>query len=42
MPPNREIDFSIDLVPGMAPISLAPYRMASGELKAFKIHCKNW
>lgn len=29
MPPNMEVEFSIDLVPGIAPISLAPYRMAS-------------
>ena len=28
MPPDREIDFTIDLVSGTAPISKAPYRMA--------------
>lgn len=27
-PPNREVHFTIDLVPGTAPISKAPYRMA--------------
>ena len=27
-PPEREVDFPIDLVPGTAPISLPPYRMA--------------
>ncbi|KAA0049889.1 Retrotransposable element Tf2 [Cucumis melo var. makuwa] len=32
-PPHREIEFSIDLVPGMAPISQAPYRMAPMELR---------
>ena len=32
-PPEREIDFPIDLVPGRAPISLPPYRMAPAELK---------
>ncbi|KAH9657944.1 Endonuclease [Citrus sinensis] len=37
MPPNREIEFSIDLVPGTAPISIAPYRMAPAELKELKI-----
>ena len=26
-PPEREVDFPIDLVPGTAPISLPPYRM---------------
>ena len=28
LPSEREIDFPIDLVPGIAPISLPPYRMA--------------
>ena len=33
LPPDREIEFEIDLVPGTAPISKAPYRMAPAELK---------
>ena len=37
MPPHREIEFAIDLVPGMAPISIAPYRMALAELKELKM-----
>ena len=36
LPPEREIDFPIDLVPGTAPISLSPYRMAPSELKELK------
>ena len=36
LPPEREIDFPIDLVPGIAPISLPPYRMAPAELKELK------
>ena len=36
LPPEREIDFLIDLVSGIAPISLPPYRMASSELKELK------
>ena len=36
LPPEREIDFPIDLVPGTAPISLPPYRMAPAELKDLK------
>ncbi|XP_070029238.1 uncharacterized protein [Nicotiana sylvestris] len=28
MPPDRDIDFGIDLVPGTQPISILPYRMA--------------
>ena len=35
-PPERELDFSIDLVPDNAPISKAPYRMAPAELKELK------
>ncbi|KAL4014044.1 hypothetical protein IC575_026234 [Cucumis melo] len=36
LPPDREIEFSIDLVLGMAPISQAPYRMAPIELRELK------
>ncbi|NAW44950.1 RNA-directed DNA polymerase [Salmonella sp. gx-f4] len=36
MPPNREIEFAIDLLPGTAPISIAPYRMVPTELKELK------
>lgn len=36
LPPEREIEFSIDLVPGTGPISRAPYRMSPLELKELK------
>ena len=36
LPPEREIDFIIELLPGTAPISQAPYRMAPAELKELK------
>ena len=36
LPLERELDFPIDLVPGTAPISLPPYRMAPAELKELK------
>ena len=36
LPPEREIDFPIDLVPGIAVISLPTYRMAPAELKELK------
>ena len=36
LPPERNTDFIIDLVPGTAPISKTPYRMAPIELKEFK------
>jgi hypothetical protein len=37
LPPRREIDFSIDLLPGSAPISKSPYRMSIPELTELKI-----
>ena len=36
LPPDREIEFAIELVPGTAPISKAPYRMAPAELAELK------
>jgi len=37
LPPQREIDFEIELVPGAHPISKAPYRMAPMELKELEV-----
>jgi hypothetical protein len=37
LPPRREIEFSIDLLPDSAPISKAPYRMSLPELTELKI-----
>ena len=37
LPPQREIDFGIELIPGAQPISKASYRMAQTELKKLKI-----
>nr|XP_027075932.1 uncharacterized protein LOC113699786 [Coffea arabica] len=36
LPPEREIEFKVDLVPGTTPISKTPYRMAPAELKELK------
>ncbi|KAK1612302.1 hypothetical protein QYE76_035975 [Lolium multiflorum] len=36
MPPDREIEFTIDLIPGTAPIAKAPYKMGPKELKELK------
>ena len=36
LPPQREIEFKIDLYPGTEPISIAPYRMAPLELKELR------
>ncbi|XP_058741280.1 uncharacterized protein LOC131613648 [Vicia villosa] len=36
LPPEREVEFSIDLVPGTSPVSMAPYRMTTSELNELK------
>jgi hypothetical protein len=36
MPPDRDIEFAIELQPGMAPISKRPYRMPPTELAELK------
>ena len=36
LPQKREVEFTIELVPGTTSISKAPYRMASLELKYLK------
>ncbi|XP_052734186.1 uncharacterized protein LOC128196715 [Vigna angularis] len=36
LPPPREVEFSIDIVSGAGPISIAPYRMAPTELAELK------
>eukprot|EP00253_Pinus_taeda_P015609 PITA_15609 len=37
LPPNKNIDFTIELVPGAAPVSQAPYRMRVPELTELKM-----
>ena len=37
LPPDREIEFEIELAPGTKPISIASYRMAPAELKELKV-----
>ncbi|XP_060185837.1 uncharacterized protein LOC132615291 [Lycium barbarum] len=41
LPPEREIDFSIDVLPDTKPISIPPYRMAPAELKELKEQLKD-
>ena len=36
LPPDREVEFTIDLIPGTEPISIPPYRMAPTELRELK------
>jgi len=37
VPPYKEIDFSIELLIGIQPISKTPYRMVTNELKELKV-----
>eukprot|EP00253_Pinus_taeda_P023180 PITA_23180 len=37
LPPKRNLDFTIELVPGAAPVSRAPYRMSVPELTELKM-----
>ena len=36
LPPDREVEFTIDLIPETEPISIPPYRMAPAELRELK------
>ncbi|WMV45431.1 hypothetical protein MTR67_038816, partial [Solanum verrucosum] len=36
LPPEREVEFTIELIPGSNPISITPYRMAPAELRELK------
>jgi hypothetical protein len=36
MPPDREIEFVIELVPGTTPILKTPYRMVANQLADLK------
>jgi hypothetical protein len=38
MPPDTEVEFVIDLLPGTAPVSKWTYRMSVEELKELKKH----
>ena len=39
-PPEREVEFSINLIPGTGPLSFASYRMSPLELTKFKKQIK--
>nr|GEV80261.1 putative reverse transcriptase domain-containing protein [Tanacetum cinerariifolium] len=36
IPPTRQVEFQIDLVPGVAPVARAPYRLALSEIKDYQ------
>ncbi|GKF96340.1 hypothetical protein Tco_0289075 [Tanacetum coccineum] len=33
LPPVRQVEFQIDLIPGTAPVAREPYRLAPSEMK---------
>nr|GEY68457.1 hypothetical protein [Tanacetum cinerariifolium] len=35
LPPPRQVEFRIDLIPGAAPVARVPYRLAPSEMKEF-------
>ncbi|GKE30436.1 putative reverse transcriptase domain-containing protein [Tanacetum coccineum] len=37
LPPPRQVEFRIDLVPGAAPVARAPYRLALSEMKELSV-----
>ena len=37
LPPKRDIDFEIELEPGVCPSSKPPYKMALAKLKELKV-----
>jgi len=41
LPPKKEIEFAIDLIPGADPVSISPYRMAAAELVELKKQLEN-
>ena len=41
LPPEREVEFIIDLVPRANPVSIAPYRMSPVELAEVKAHVQD-
>ena len=36
LPPDRDVEFKIELIPGTAPISRRPYRMPPNELLSLR------
>jgi hypothetical protein len=37
LPPRKQVDHAIEMMPGVAPPAKAPYRMNHEELKEFKV-----
>ena len=37
LPPHRDVDFGVELHPGISPISMTPHRMAPAELQELRV-----
>ncbi|GJR27834.1 putative reverse transcriptase domain-containing protein [Tanacetum coccineum] len=42
IPPTRQVEFRIDLVPGATPVARAPYRLAPSEMKELAEQLRNY
>ncbi|GJV56694.1 hypothetical protein Tco_1457699 [Tanacetum coccineum] len=42
LPPTRQVEFQIDLIPGAAPVARAPYRLAPSEMKELSEQLKDY
>ena len=42
MPPDRDIEFLIDLLPGTGPISKRPYRMSAHDLEELRSRLRSY
>nr|GEV75519.1 putative reverse transcriptase domain, ribonuclease H-like domain, aspartic peptidase domain protein [Tanacetum cinerariifolium] len=42
LPPPRKVEFKIKLVPGVVPITRAPYHLAPSEMKELQINYKSY
>ncbi|GJV02310.1 putative reverse transcriptase domain-containing protein [Tanacetum coccineum] len=40
LPPTRQVEFQIDLVPGAAPVARAPYRLSPSENKSYPLRLR--
>ena len=40
LPPHRDVDFGVELHPGISPISMTPHRMAPVELQELRVQLK--
>ena len=41
LPPDREVEFAIEVYPGTTPISIPPYQMSPTELKELKVQLQD-